>query len=285
MPSFLALWFLFFLLLCPPCGAQDEATGAPAPEPPSIQDNSFLIEEAYNQEDGVIQHINSFLRLTQSHDWVFTATDEWPVRSLKHQLSMTLVAAHTGSFPGSGVGWGDTALNYRYQLLGNGKAKLAVSPRLSLLLPTGETLTGRGLGGFGLQTNLPLSVQHSSHWATHWNAGATWVPRARNELGESASVVATNLGQSIVWLAKPRINFLVETYWSAGESVVAAHKSQWSQDLYVSPGIRWAYNFRNGLQIVPGIAVPIGVGPSAGETGMIFYLSFEHPFGFARSRP
>ena len=284
LPSFLELWFLFLLLLSPLCRAQDEATGAPAPEPPSIQDNSFLIEEAYNQEDGVIQHINSFLRLTQSHDWMFTETDEWPVRCLKHQLSITLMAAHAGNFPDSGAGWGDTALNYRYQLLGSGQAKLAVAPRLSLLLPTGESATGRGLGGLGLQTNLPVSVQHSSHWTTHWNAGATWVPRARNELGESASVMATNLGQSIVWLAKPRINFLVETYWSAGESVVGVHKTQWSQDLYVSPGIRWAFNFRNGLQIVPGIAVPIGVGPSAGEKGMIFYLSFEHPFALAHSK-
>ena len=35
---------------------------------------------------------------------------------------------------------------------------------------------------------------------------------------------------------------------------------------------------------VPGIAVPIGVGPSAGEKGMIFYLSFEHPFALAHSK-
>jgi hypothetical protein len=284
LPSVLALWFLFFMLLSPLCRAQDETTGAAAQRSPSIQDNSFLIEEAYNQEDGVIQHINTFLRLTQSHDWVYTETDEWPVRCLKHQLSMTLMATHAGSFPDSGAGWGDTALNYRYQLLGNGEAKFAVAPRLTLLLPTGKAAMGRGSGGLGIQTDLPMSVQHSSHWATHWNAGATWMPRARNEFGEAAAVVATNLGQSIVWLAKPRVNFLVETFWSAGESVVTTHKTQWSQDLYVSPGIRWAYNFRNGLQIVPGIAAPIGIGPSAGEKGMIFYLSFEHPFAPAHSR-
>ena len=285
MPSFFFLWFLLLTLLSPLGRAQSDPTGAPAEKSPSIQDNSFLIEEAYNQEDGVIQHINSFLRLTQSHDWAFSETDEWPLRSLKHQLSITLVAAHADSFPESGAGWGDTSLNYRYQLLGNGDAKFALAPRLSLLVPTGQSAVGRGTGGLGLQTNLPLSFAHSSHWATHWNAGATWVPRARNELGESASAVATNLGQSIVWLAKPRLNFLVETFWSAGESVVAADKTQWSQDLYVSPGIRWAYNFRNGLQIVPGIAAPIGIGPSAGEKGMIFYLSFEHPFALAHSRP
>jgi hypothetical protein len=43
--------------------------------------------------------------------------------------------------------------------------------------------------------------------------------------------------------------------------------------------VRWAHNFTNGLQIVPGVSVPMGAGPSAGERGVIFYLSFEHPIG------
>jgi len=29
---------------------------------------------------------------------------------------------------------------------------------------------------------------------------------------------------------------------------------------------------------VPGIAFPIGVGPSAGDDAVLLYLSFEHPF-------
>jgi len=93
-----------------------------------IQDNSFVIEEAYNQEDGVVQHISSFERLTNSHDWVYTQTDEWPLRTLKHQLSVTLAGTHAGSFAGSGARWGDTALNYRYQLAGSGETKLAIAP-------------------------------------------------------------------------------------------------------------------------------------------------------------
>jgi hypothetical protein len=42
--------------------------------------------------------------------------------------------------------------------------------------------------------------------------------------------------------------------------------------------VRWAYDFRSGLQIVPGVAFPIGVGPNSGERGIFLYLSFEHPF-------
>jgi hypothetical protein len=46
----------------------------------------------------------------------------------------------------------------------------------------------------------------------------------------------------------------------------------------VSPGIRWALDFKCGLEIVPGLAFPIGVGPSRGEHAVFLYLSLEHPF-------
>jgi len=277
-------YLLLFLLLLAPLRAihAQDPNAAAAPVP--IQDNSFLIEEAYNQEDGVIQHISTFERLTNSRDWVYTQTDEWPLRTYKHQLSVTLAATHAGSFAGSGAGWGDTAFNYRYQLVGSGETRVAVAPRLTVLFPTGDHKFGRGSGGLGLQTNLPLSIQHSAHWVTHWNAGATWIPHALDERREAAPTTAVNLGQSIVWLAKPRLNLLLETLWTSSEQVVGPGKTERSQDLYVSPGVRWAYNLSRGLQIVPGVAVPLGVGPCAGEKGVIFYLSFEHPFGLAHSR-
>jgi hypothetical protein len=280
-------FFRFILLLAVLFGdvlTQAQSNLQSSASSPPIQDNSFLIEEAYNQEDGVIQHISTFERLTNSRDWVYTQTDEWPVRTYKHQVSVTLAATHAGSFAGSGAGWGDTAFNYRYQLVGSGETRVAVAPRLSVLLPTGDHRFGRGSGGVGWQMNLPLSVQHSAHWVTHWNAGATWIPRALDERRESAATTAVNLGQSIVWLARPRLNFLLETLWTSSEQVVGPREAVRSQDLYVSPGVRWAYNLSRGLQIVPGVAAPIGIGPCAGEKGVIFYLSFEHPFGLAHSQ-
>ena len=115
-------------------------------------------------------------------------------------------------------------------------------------------------------------------FATHWNAGATLVPNARNANGQSASAVAYNLGQSFIWETTPNFNVMMETFFLSAQRVVATHKTDWSNTLLLSPGIRWAYNFKNGLQIVPGIAMPIGVGPSAGEKSVLLYLSFEHPF-------
>ena len=47
---------------------------------------------------------------------------------------------------------------------------------------------------------------------------------------------------------------------------------------FINPGIRFASNHSSGLQIVPGISIPIGIGPSAGKYGILLYLSFEHPF-------
>ena len=63
---------------------------AMADEPKKIQDNSFLLEEAYNQEDGVIQHIQMFQYLKKSKDWFYTFTQEWPVPKQAHQLSYTI---------------------------------------------------------------------------------------------------------------------------------------------------------------------------------------------------
>ena len=119
-----------------------QQTPAPAVEP-GIQDNSFLVEEAYNQNYGVVQHISSFTRFWSSKDWNYSFTQEWPVPGdERHQLSYTLVAAHSGDFPGSGVGIGDVLLNYRYQLVGSGDTRLAFSPRLSLILPAGDSMPG-----------------------------------------------------------------------------------------------------------------------------------------------
>jgi hypothetical protein len=113
---------------------------------------------------------------------------------------------------------------------------------------------------------------------THWNAGATLIPRAKNTDDEQAFVKGFNLGQSSVWLAKPRFNVLVETLWNSFQNVGHLHQTETFYSWLLNPGVRWAYNFKSGLQIVPGVSVPLGIGPSRGQRGVLFYLSFEHPF-------
>ena len=104
-----------------------------------IADNSFLIEEAYNQESGVVQHISTFSRPDGGGAWDFGFTQEWPFRGMRHQLSYTVPVLQAD---GSGTGVGDILLNYRYQLVGDGEIPLHVAPRLSLILPNRQR--GRG---------------------------------------------------------------------------------------------------------------------------------------------
>ena len=248
-------------------------------EEPKIQDNSFLVEEAYNQEFGVVQHIQNFTRDWETHEWVYTFTQEWPIDlDPRHQISYTIPAMHSGDFPGSGGGLGDIALNYRYQLIGSGDTRIAFSPRITALLPTGDASRGRGAGGAGIQVQLPLSAVVNRKLVTHWNVGTTITPSAESTLGEKAATYGYNFGQSFIWTLRPRVNLMLETVFASDEDVIDRNQTQRGNSMLLNPGIRWAYNFASGLQIVPGIAVPVGVGPSSGEKGIFFYVSFEHPY-------
>ena len=71
---------------------------------------------------------------------------------------------------------------------------------------------------------------------------------------------------------------MLEAVYFRGQAVTGRNRTERSQSVLISPGVRGAFNFRSGLQIVPGIAFPIGVGASSGQRYAFFYLSFEHPF-------
>jgi hypothetical protein len=252
--------------------ATDAETGTSSPH---IQDNSFLIEEAYNQDPGVVQHINVYTRTTRTGAWAATFTQEWPAAGIRHQLSTTVVLARTDS---GDRGLGDFALNYRYQLVGDGEADLAVAPRLTVFLPTGDFSRSLGAGAPSVQVGLPVSTVFSPKWIAHWNAGATWTPSARDAAGERATTVAWNAGASLIYTGSPLGDALVEAVYSRFRVVKGKRSTEWDSAAFISPGVRWAYDFASGLQIVPGIAVPIGVGASSRSRQILLYLSFEHPF-------
>lgn len=243
--KFTSVTLLLLLTATSPLRGQTSRAGE---ELSAIQDNSFLVEEAYNQDPGVVQHILLFTRERSGGPWELSFTQEWPAPSLRHQLSY--------SIPLSDSELGDVQLNYRYQLLGDSGSDLAVAPRLSLILPTGEG-SHRG----GVQVTVPVSRIYGRRVAGHTNVGTSW---SRDE-----GSVSLELGQSFVYALNRRVHLLVESAysWTSDES-----------ELLVSPGVRWAYDFRNGLQIVPGVALPFGAGPSHGTRALLLYLSFEHPF-------
>jgi hypothetical protein len=253
----------------------------PPDEPPPIQDNSFLLEEAYNQEEGVVQHINAF-QWRRGGAWSATFTQEWPAPRQAHQLSYSVLYLRVPGEDGSRSDLGDVALHYRYQLAGSGEAKFACTPRVSLLLPTGDEKRGLGAGAVGVQVALAASTVLSSRLVAHTNFGVTYTGSARNERREEADTTAWNAGQSFIWAFSPSLNAMLEAIWLKSESVVGPARTERLNEFFVSPGVRWAYNLRSGLQIVPGVAFPIGVGSTRHERGVFLYLSFEHPFRTSR---
>jgi len=238
-----------------------------------IQDNSFLIAEAYNQERGVVQHINTFTRPSGGGSWGYNFTQEWPLGGIRHQLSYTVPIQNDAA----GTGFGDIALNYRHQLIGDPEAAVVFAPRLSFLLPTGDHEAGRGAGGLGLQINLPLSLVLTPRLVSHWNAGATLTPSARSITGNQATTANFNLGASAIWLLRPSFNLLLETLWLSTESVAAAGTTR-DGVVLLNPGIRAAIDLANNLQIVPGISYTFDVSSGSEEDGLFVYLSLEHPF-------
>ncbi|MEP6995623.1 MAG: transporter [Acidobacteriota bacterium] len=239
-------------------GAQAVETASPSAPSSPIQDNSFLIEEAYNQDDGVVQHINLFRRDLRTGEWLGSFTQEWPIGGIAHQLSYGIAYQRIAGESGKVMGLGDAALNYRYQLVGDGEARIAVAPRLTVLLPTGRWKEGLGSGSAGVQVALPVSFVLSPDWVAHGNIGGTWTPSARDARGDRARTLAGDLGGSVIWLGGGRINGMLEALWSRDQTVVSPGRVKTESSLFVSPGVRWAYDFSSGLQIVPGIGVPIG---------------------------
>ena len=259
---------------------QPVSTGGP---PPPIEDNSFLVEEAYNQERGIVQHVSTFSRSAGSAAWVYEFAQEWPLAGQKHQLSYTVPVAHNDDPLLTSTGIGDIALTYRYQIGGGEGVAFALAPSLSLVLPTGDSRRALGSGGTGFEAKLPFSAELSRRFVAHSNAGVTYTPRALDTFGNTAAVRGFALGQSVIWLAHPNLNLMLESVWGVMQEVTGPRQTARMTEFLLSPGLRTAINLRSGLQIVPGLAFPIGVGPSRGERSMFAYLSFEHPF--ARQSP
>jgi hypothetical protein len=215
-----------------------------------IIDNSFLVEEAFNQEAGVVQNILTWTRGRQG-TWDGSFTQEWPAPGMKHQLSYSIPFASTGE----AAGIGDVLLNYRFQLREETANGPAISPRLSLVLPVGREADGLGGGTAGLDVNLPASKQFGDFYI-HANAGYTWLPDVQR---------TTRLAGSGIWRVAPMFNLMLEGVAEVDESVT------------LSPGFRRGWNFGE-RQIVIGAAVPFTHADRRWTAALLTYFSYELPF-------
>lgn len=240
----------------------------------AIEDNSFLMEEAYNQEEGVIQHISALIK-DHFSNYIYTFTEEWPVFSQAHQLSATIPFSYLNSSSNSGLG--DIYLNYRYQLFGHDDW-ITSAPRFSILLPTGNSEKGLGEDVTGFQVNVPVSKRFSEQLIMHLNLGLTTLPNYKAIIGENEikkTLTSYNYGISFIWLMNYKFNFMLEY---VGNSLAEFDESNTVRHNFVhtlNPGIRYAIDIGD-LQIVPGIAVPINFEKDSSNINLLMYLSFEH---------
>jgi hypothetical protein len=233
--------------------ARAEAQHAAPPDPArkwEIIDNSFLVEESFNQEAGVVQNIFTWTR-GRHGAWDGSFTQEWPAPGMRHQLSYTILFAGTGE--ASGIG--DVLLNYRLQLREETARGPAISPRLSVVLPTGSEADGLGSGTAGLDVNLPVSKQFGDFYL-HANAGYTWLP----DVQRTGRIAASG-----IWRVAPMLNLMLEGVVALDESTT------------LSPGFRRGWNAGKS-QIVIGAALPMTRADGQWTAAVLTYFSYELPF-------
>jgi DtxR family Mn-dependent transcriptional regulator len=261
---------LVVAVLSAAAGVSAQTVSPDPPRPFEIADNSFLVEEAFNQEPGIFQNIFNAMR--SNGVWAPTFTQEWPIGTQTHQFSYTL-----SWLSGDGTtGFGDTLINYRYQALLDGPGRPAFSPRISLILPTGSSERGLGMGSSGLQVNMPFSKQMNDiSW--HWNAGFTWFagvesPRPENDV----SLMSPFLAGSGIYRLRPMLHLMLESVVNFDEYPTLDGTGR--ETLFtLSPGARGGWNIGD-QQLILGVAVPVTWGAGEIDSGAFFYLSYELPF-------
>jgi hypothetical protein len=258
------------------------AADAPARNVEGIMDNSFFIEEAYNQEPGVVQHIltsawgRDRAGGADSTRWSFAFTQEWPVFGRAHQWSYTIPYDYVRDQGGSANGFGDVQLNYRYQAWFDEDSLRAFAPRFSLVLPTGDTARGLGEDTVGYQINLPGSAALGGRWFVHGNAGATYLPDAAS--AARRDLWHYNLGASGIFALTRYTHLMLEWVGSWVETAAPEGRRRHRFISLIAPGVRRAFNFHSGSQLVVGAAAPFGLTDAATDYGLFLYISVEHRF-------
>src|SRR5262245_1517534 len=268
-PSVAASTLLSLLLAASAAGQTASPPPTPDPDEWKITDNSFLVEEAFNQDPGIVQHIFGFQK-GQGGTWQFTFTQEWPAPNVRHQLSYTIPAQGSGGTNG----FGDILINYRLQVLEEGPGRPAFAPRISAILPSGSTDVGAGT--HGVQINLPFS-KHRGDWYFHWNGGFTW------QRGDGPSLLSPAVAGSVIYRARQMLNLMLEAVVQGQDLPLepngpgTGQVAQRFAAVTISPGVRGGWNVTDDKQIVIGVAAPIGRTQDKTSGSVFLYFSYEGP--------
>jgi len=244
--------------------AQGQQPPSAAAEPFQITDNSFLVEEAFNQEPRIFQNIVGWSY--QDHEWFLMFTQEWPVPGMRHQLSYSI--PFNALKEGDGIG--DSLLNYRLQVLEEGPGRPAFSPRVSLIIPTARIDRSSGV-----QINLPFSKQRQDFYF-HWNAGFTWQHR-----DDRPNLMSPSFAGSAIYRVAPMLNLMLESVLVFADTEIApgsTRETEHHASFTLSPGLRRGWNVSEEHQVVIGAALPITWSEDSANVGVFGYFSYELPF-------
>jgi hypothetical protein len=250
----------------------------PSARPFEILDNSFLVEEAYNQEEKIFQNIFGASR-SEDGAWAASFTQEWPAPGMRHQLSYTLVFDNdTG--PG---GLGDVAINYRFQLRSGEDGGTALSPRVSLLLR--KRRDSVDAGRVGIELNLPASRQVGNVYV-HGNAGVRIYPAVESSVFPSpagpqaahdVTLASPFVAGSLILRVRPMLHLMLENVVLFTDRIADRARTRHDTTVILSPGTRFGWNVGT-QQLVFGAAVPIESGSGEISTSLFGYASWELPF-------
>ena len=254
-------------LACAQAGfAQTAAPASSASTPFEVVDNSFLVEEAFNQDPGVVQNIFNWTR-DGDGAWNASFTQEWPLVGVTHQISYAVPFVGGA---GAAAHLGGVLLNYRYQVSEESTGHPAIASRFSVILPTGSSEDGSDRTG--LQTNVALSRQVGNLYV-HANAGFTWMIHVPVSSADERNLLSPQVAASLVWRLAPMLQLMLESVALFQQSVDLTHERL----VTISPGFRRGWNVGK-RQIVAGAAVPVTTGGGDRTAALLLYGSYETPF-------
>ncbi|HEX8432076.1 MAG TPA: hypothetical protein VF625_12335, partial [Longimicrobium sp.] len=150
-------------------------------------------------------------------------------------------------------------LGYRYKIIGGEDEPLTITPGVEATAMRGEKVE--------FEAALPVSYAFGRGWTSNSNVGVSFTP------GDDE--VSFTVGEGIMRRVGRSLNLMVEALYSSEESPIPGDETEGG--VFVIPGFQYAFDLSPRVQLVPGVAVPIGLGKAEGERGLFLYLSIEHP--------
>lgn len=242
-----------------------------------IEDNSFLLEEAFNQEYGIYQFIQVYQTPTQKRDnYDYSFENEIPLTDKVHQLSYEIPMANTDSSNRGGVG--DMVLNYRWQPLN--KDGFLLAERFGLITPTGSVKNGTGSGAYGFEFTQAATLTVNDRLINHWNLGFSMIPNAKTSAHNFKRTVSSySAASSLIYLLSDNFNLMLESVISSTQQVDEFGQKSALTSVILNPGMRFAIDLDyKETQIVPGISFPVDVINAPTERSILVYLSIEPKF-------